>query len=69
MIAHLRQKAALERAAAGLTRARDALRDGRAPELAALELREALAALGEITGGNAAEEVIDRIFARFCIGK
>ncbi len=69
MIAHLRHKAALERAAAGLTRARDSLRDRRAPELAALELREALEALGEITGGNAPEEVVERIFTRFCVGK
>lgn len=69
MIAHLRHKTALERAAAGITRARDSLRDRSAPELAALELREALEALGEITGGNAPEEVIERIFTRFCVGK
>ena len=39
------------------------------PELAALEVREALDALGEITGRTTSEEVIERIFANFCVGK
>jgi tRNA modification GTPase len=34
-----------------------------------LELRDALAAMGEVTGRNASEELLERIFARFCIGK
>ncbi|HEY6196069.1 MAG TPA: tRNA uridine-5-carboxymethylaminomethyl(34) synthesis GTPase MnmE, partial [Candidatus Eisenbacteria bacterium] len=38
-------------------------------EIVALELRESLAALGEVTGRNASEELLERIFARFCIGK
>ena len=69
MIAHLRHKVALEQAAERLMRARDGLRDGIAPELAALEVREALDALGEITGRTTAQEVIERIFAKFCVGK
>ncbi len=69
MIAHLRHKVAMERAVEGLVRARDGLRDGLAPELAALDVREALDALGEITGRTTSEEVIERIFANFCVGK
>ena len=31
--------------------------------------REALAALGELTGQSVREDVTDRIFQRFCVGK
>ena len=69
MIAHLRHKVALERAIECLARAQNGLREGLPPELVALELREALDALGEITGRTTSEEVIERIFANFCVGK
>ncbi|MCM3875504.1 MAG: 50S ribosome-binding GTPase, partial [Thermoanaerobaculia bacterium] len=39
------------------------------PELVAARVREALAALGAITGETATEELLDRIFAAFCVGK
>lgn len=69
MIADLRHKIALERAAECLIRAREGLREGFSPELTSLEVREALDSLGEITGRTTSEEVLDRIFANFCIGK
>lgn len=40
-----------------------------APELTALELRSALAAIGEIVGAVDTEEVLGKIFSTFCIGK
>ncbi len=40
-----------------------------APELVAARVREALSALGAITGETATEELLDRIFATFCVGK
>ncbi|MFQ5351860.1 MAG: tRNA uridine-5-carboxymethylaminomethyl(34) synthesis GTPase MnmE, partial [Candidatus Binatia bacterium] len=39
------------------------------PELVALELRSALSALSEITDAVDNEEILDRIFSEFCIGK
>ncbi|MHB9096619.1 MAG: tRNA uridine-5-carboxymethylaminomethyl(34) synthesis GTPase MnmE [Syntrophales bacterium] len=69
MIAHLHQKLSLERTAECLTRARNGLQEALPPELVALDLREALDALGEITGRTTPEEVIERIFAKFCVGK
>jgi tRNA modification GTPase len=40
-----------------------------APELVAARVREALVALGTITGETATEDLLDRIFATFCVGK
>ncbi|MCE5262787.1 MAG: tRNA uridine-5-carboxymethylaminomethyl(34) synthesis GTPase MnmE [Deltaproteobacteria bacterium] len=69
MIAHLHQKTALEKAATGLLSAREGLIGGLPAEFVALEVREALDALGEIIGRTTPEELLDRIFANFCIGK
>jgi tRNA modification GTPase len=64
-----RHRDCLRRAAASLTAADALLGDAQPPELAALELREALQALGEIAGKVDAEEVLGAIFSSFCIGK
>ena len=42
---------------------------GRAPELAAEDLRQAGLALGRIAGRIDPEQVLDEVFASFCIGK
>jgi tRNA modification GTPase len=39
------------------------------PVLAAVDLRDATAALGEVTGETTPEDVLERIFERFCVGK
>lgn len=38
-------------------------------DFAAVDAREALAALGEITGENAEEQIVDAVFRHFCVGK
>lgn len=43
--------------------------ENRHPELAAAELRSALDALGEVVGAVCTDEILDRIFSQFCIGK
>lgn len=58
----------LAAAAAALDRARQAAQQP-AEELVAAELRLALDALGEVTGSVYTEDILDRIFQRFCIGK
>jgi tRNA modification GTPase len=68
-VANPRHAEALSRTRAALGRASDVAAAGAPGEIVALELREALAALGEVTGRNASEELLERIFTRFCIGK
>jgi tRNA modification GTPase len=52
-----------------LADARDQAARGEPPELLALNLRAALDALGELTGAVYTNDLLDRIFSRFCIGK
>ncbi|HET7225187.1 MAG TPA: tRNA uridine-5-carboxymethylaminomethyl(34) synthesis GTPase MnmE [Candidatus Eisenbacteria bacterium] len=60
---------ALERARAALERAANVAAGGSPGEIVALELRDALGAIGEVTGRNLADDLLERIFSRFCIGK
>lgn len=52
-----------------LRRAHAIVLEGDPPELLALELREALYQLGEMVGAVYTNDLLDRIFSRFCIGK
>ncbi|MHB8829035.1 MAG: tRNA uridine-5-carboxymethylaminomethyl(34) synthesis GTPase MnmE [Syntrophales bacterium] len=69
MIAHAHQKTSLEKAGECLKRASRGAQAGMMPEIIALELREALDFIGEITGKTSNEDILARIFSRFCIGK
>ncbi len=60
---------ALTRARRQVAEAERRLRDSRAGELVAEELRGAQQALGEITGEFTSDQLLGRIFASFCIGK
>lgn len=64
-----RHKAAFERSAGCLLAARAALEGNEAPEFIALEIREALQALGDVIGQVDVERILDVIFSTFCIGK
>ncbi|MEW6262494.1 MAG: tRNA uridine-5-carboxymethylaminomethyl(34) synthesis GTPase MnmE [Thermodesulfobacteriota bacterium] len=69
IVPNLRHKKALETAKVPLARALRGVEQGLAPELLALELRQALDGLGAVTGRNVTEDVLDEIFSRFCLGK
>ena len=58
-----------KRAMAAIGRAVESIDAGMELDLCEIDLREALDALSEITGEDASEEVIDRVFKRFCVGK
>jgi tRNA modification GTPase len=64
-----RQADALREADAALERIEGLAGEGAPAELLSVELRTAADALGRITGRSVAEDLIDAIFSRFCIGK
>ena len=64
-----RQEEAASRALAAVRRAREALEGGLTPDAVLTDAEEALDAVGELTGRTAREEIVQRIFSRFCVGK
>ncbi|MCF2616246.1 tRNA uridine-5-carboxymethylaminomethyl(34) synthesis GTPase MnmE [Oscillibacter valericigenes] len=64
-----RQEEAVRRARDAVRRAQDALNSGLTPDAVLTDAEEALDALGELTGRTAKEEIVSRIFSRFCVGK
>jgi tRNA modification GTPase len=64
-----RHRDALALAASALSRFITGVAGGVEAELLTLELRDALAAIGEISGDTVTEEVLNQIFSKFCIGK
>ena len=69
VVSNLRQAMALRRAADGLSRVAEGLRSDQPTVLLAQDLREATAAMGEVIGDVVTEDLLDSIFANFCIGK
>ncbi|MBN1661233.1 MAG: tRNA uridine-5-carboxymethylaminomethyl(34) synthesis GTPase MnmE [Anaerolineae bacterium] len=64
-----RHKEALNRALKAVEETLAAQRAGELPDLVAIDLSTAVHILGEITGQTASEELVEMIFARFCVGK
>ena len=69
MVTSQRHKEALCRALEHVEAAFAAHGEGQWPDLVAIDVAGAVHALGEITGQTASEELVDTIFANFCIGK
>ena len=64
-----RQIASLARAKAAVSRAMDALLGGLDQDFAALDINEAIYALGEIDGKTVSEDIVSAVFHNFCVGK
>jgi tRNA modification GTPase len=69
LVANARQVESLVRAREALEHAHATLRSGAPVDLASGDVRAAIAAYGEVTGETVTEDVLDGIFARFCVGK
>lgn len=68
-VANVRHRRALQQAREALAHAREAVTAGIQPECVAVDLRAGADSLGEITGAITSDEVLERIFSEFCIGK
>ncbi|GAA0726629.1 tRNA uridine-5-carboxymethylaminomethyl(34) synthesis GTPase MnmE [Clostridium malenominatum] len=69
IITNTRHKEALIRAKESLNAALNALEFTLAIDLASIDIRNAWIRLGEITGDTVEEDIIDKIFSEFCLGK
>ncbi len=69
LLSRERHRVALQRARDALSGARPELQKGGDPVLAAHHVRDAVAALDELIGLVHPDEVLGRVFERFCVGK
>jgi tRNA modification GTPase len=69
VVTSLRHQTILREAQSALTEARGAAAERLPEDFICIGLRAALNALGELTGESATEDLLDRIFGEFCLGK
>lgn len=69
MVANARHKALLDKAMRSMISVDKALSSGGPPETVSIDLRESIQSLGLIVGRSVSDDILDRIFEKFCIGK
>ena len=69
VITNLRHKEALQSALESLSRVAESVKAGQPEDLYTVDLMDAYAALGRITGEDVSDDLIEEIFASFCMGK
>lgn len=69
ILTNVRQADAVKRAIEYMRSALDAMRAGMTPDIVLTETEGAMSALGELSGHTVREDVTNRIFQRFCVGK
>ena len=69
LVTNARQADAIRRALDSVRAAKGALQSGMTPDVVLTEVEQAENALGELTGHTAREDMVARIFERFCVGK
>ncbi len=69
VVTNLRHKTALDKSATSLLEASKSLRREMPPEMVAVDLQDANQYLGEVTGIITNNDILERVFSQFCIGK
>ncbi|MBR2703528.1 MAG: tRNA uridine-5-carboxymethylaminomethyl(34) synthesis GTPase MnmE [Oscillospiraceae bacterium] len=69
ILTNARQADAVRRAVESMEASLQALEQGRTPDIILTETEAVMQALGELTGSSIRDDITDRIFSRFCVGK
>jgi len=69
IVTNTRHKIALEKVLVNLERAKESIAGEMSPEFTALDIQLSLGCLGEIVGDTTSDDILDKIFSEFCIGK
>ncbi|MBR2799831.1 MAG: tRNA uridine-5-carboxymethylaminomethyl(34) synthesis GTPase MnmE [Oscillospiraceae bacterium] len=69
ILTNARQADAVRRAVESMEASLQALEQGRTPDIILTETEAVMQALGELTGSSNRDDITDRIFSRFCVGK
>ena len=69
ILTNARQYDAIRRALEAMIRSLDGLHLGLTPDAVLTDVEEAMEAMGEVTGATVREDITNRIFERFCVGK
>lgn len=69
IVTNIRHRIAIDSAINALKRASSAFKNSQPLEIVAIEMRDALDRLGEIVGAVTTEDILNRIFSEFCVGK
>ena len=69
VITNLRHKNLISKSIENVKKARETLESGMPSDIVAVFIKEILESLGEITGEKVTENIINEIFAKFCLGK
>ena len=69
MVSKVRHKNSLEKAAQALKKALNTIEIRMPEDFVSMDISQAIDFLGEITGESLQEDIINRIFEKFCLGK
>ena len=69
IIPNIRHKIIIEKCLKLISKTKQGLKDETPFELIAIDIKDAIDSLDDIMGVSVKEEILDRIFSRFCIGK
>ena len=69
LITNIRHKNQIHKAILSCEKAEKTIKENMPVDIIAVEMKEILESLGEITGDNVSEDIINEIFRKFCLGK